>query len=283
MQASQKVPAGSSRIVIEPPRGPSLRLRELWQYRELAVILVQRAVKPLYRQTVLGFGWAIIPPFMLMVVFSVFFHNVAKVPSEAGVPYPIFSFSGLLIWQYFTVATAAGSGGLTANSNFLQKIYFPRLLIPIASVSAALFNLAASSIVLAGLMAYYRYVPTWRLVVLPGFVLLAFAIALGIALWASAASVRFRDLSLAVPLMLQVLLFATPVIYPVKIFHGGWQTVLSYANPMSPVVEGFRWTILGKGAPSIGPVLVAAAFALVLVISGALFFDRLERTFADTV
>jgi lipopolysaccharide transport system permease protein len=270
-------------VVIEPPRGISLPLAELWSYRELALILVQRLVKPLYRQTVLGFGWAIAPPFMMMVVFSVFFHNLAGVPSEQGIPYPIFSFSGLLIWQYFTVATANGSGGLTANAGFLQKIYFPRLLIPVSAVLAALFNLVVSLVVMGGLMVYYGVVPTWRVVFLPVFVLLAASLALGISLWFSAASVRYRDLALAVPLFLQMALFATPVIYPLQFFHGIWRTLISTVNPMAPIVQGFRWSLIGHTRPTATALAVSVIVTVVVLAAGGAFFGRLERTFADNV
>lgn len=275
--------AASQPVVITPPRGISVNLRELWAYRELALILTQRVIKPLYRQTLLGFGWAILPPFVLMVVFSVFFHNVAGVPSERGIPYPIFSYSGLLIWQYFTVATTTGANGLVANASFLTKIHFPRLLIPISSVLAALFNLAVSFLVLIGLMVYYGFVPTWQIVLLPVWILMAGATALGLALWLSAASVRYRDLALAVPLVLQAAMFATPVIYPARIFSGGWQTVLELVNPMAPIIDAFRWSVLGRG-PAPGWHLGAAATVIAAALAGGtLFFNRMERTFADVV
>lgn len=282
-RSQTSVVARSEPVVIEPPRGLSLNPREVWRYRGLALLLMQRAIKPLYRQTILGFGWAILPPFVLMIVFSVFFHNVAGVPSQQGVPYPIFSFSGLLLWQYFTVAATTGSAGLIANSTFLTKIYFPRLLLPLSSVLAALFNLFVASAVIVALMGYYRYSPTWQMLAAPAFVLLAAAAALAISLWFSAASVRFRDLSLAVPLMLQALLFATPVIYPITIFSSGWQTVVSVMNPMAPAVEGFRWAMLGRGDPPGWTVAAAAGIVMIALLGGIAFFNRMERTFADTV
>lgn len=270
-------------IVIEPPRGLSLGLGELWQHRELAWFLVLRTVKPRYRQTVLGVGWAVVPPVAMMVVFSVFLNRLAGVPSGNGIPYPIFSFSGLLVWQYFAVGAARGAGSLLGNASFLTKIYFPRLLIPLSTVLASLFDLAVAFVVLVPLMAYYGYTPGWEVATLPAFVVLATAAALAVSLWVAAAGVQYRDLGLAVPLLVQLWMFATPLVYPLSVFPDGWQTALLVANPMATVVEGFRWALLGVGAPPGWPAAASAALTLVALVGGMLFFSRMERTYADEI
>jgi lipopolysaccharide transport system permease protein len=269
-------------FVIEPPRGFSLRLRELWAERELAWFLVVRAIKPRYRQTVLGIGWAIAPPFVTMVVFSVFLNRAAGIPSARGIPYPVFSYSGLLIWQYFANATTRGATGLLTNAAFLTKVYFPRLLIPLSTVLSAVFDLAIALLVLAPLMAYYGVAPGWQVLALPGFVVLAGLCALGISLWASAASVRFRDLGLAVPLVVQVWMFATPVVYPVTVLPVGWRTAVTVANPLAPVVAGFRWSLIGGSSPN-WTLAASAGIALVATLGGIVFFNRMERTYADEI
>ena len=268
--------------VIKPPGRVSIRLRELWEQRELAWFLIVRIVKPRYRQTVLGLGWAVLPPFALMVVFSVFFNRVAGVPSQEGIPYPVFSYSGLLVWQYFASGASRGAGSLLANTSFVTKIYFPRLLIPLTAVLAPLFDLSIAFVVLFPLMAYYGIYPGWQVVLLPVFILLALATALAVSLWFSAASVRFRDLNLGIPLLIQLWLFATPIIYPSSIFPDRLETILSIANPMVPVVEGFRWSLIGGPAPGLEIVGGAAAAAIAL-IAGGLFFDRMDRTYADVI
>jgi lipopolysaccharide transport system permease protein len=275
--------ADSGVLVIEPPRGISVPVRELWEYRELAWFLLLRAIKPRYRQTVLGIGWAVLPPLMMMVVFSIFLNRVAGVPSQAGVPYPVFAYAGLLIWQYFSGATGRGAGSLLAGANFLTKVYFPRLLIPISTVLAALFDLAIAFVVLIPLMAAYGVYPNWRLAALPLFILLATVLAVAVTLTLAAASVQYRDLGLGVPLALQLWLFATPVVYPASIFPGDWQTVVSIANPMAPIVDGFRWSVLGLG-PAPGWQLGAAiGVMLTLLAIGLAFFQRMERTYADEI
>ena len=270
-------------ILIEPRARVSLGLGELWRHRELAWFLVLRAVKPRYRQTVLGVGWAVVPPVAMMVVFSVFLNRFAGVPSESGIPYPIFSFSGLLAWQYFAVGATRGAGSLLGNAAFLTKIYFPRPLIPLSAVLAALFDLAIAFLVLVPLMAYYGYTPGWAALTLPAFVALATAAALAVSLWIAAAGVQYRDLGLAVPLLIQVWLFATPVAYPLSVFPDGWQTALLVANPMATVVEGFRWALLGAGVAPGWPSAASAALTLVAVLGGMLFFNRMERTYADEI
>jgi lipopolysaccharide transport system permease protein len=268
---------------IEPPRGVSLGLRELWAYRELAWFLVLRAVKPRYRQTLLGFGWAVIPPIVLTIFFTLFFYRGINVPSEPGVPYPLFAYSGLAAWQFFAGAVTRGGGSLLANSAFLTKIYFPRLLIPLSTVLSGLFDLLVSLVPLVPLLLWYGYAPSWNLVTLPVFAFLAVLAALAVSLWVAAASVQFRDLGLALPLLVQVWLVATPVIYPVSILPDRLETVAAIANPMTPVVEGFRWAILGRGHVEVGTTLASAGLTLLLLFGALLFFSRLERTYADEI
>lgn len=275
--------AAADLIVIEPPRGLSLDLGELWRHRELAWFLVLRTVRPRYRQTVLGVGWAVVPPVAMMVVFSVFLNRLAGVPSGSGIPYPIFSFSGLLVWQYFSVGAARGAGSLLGNASFLTKIYFPRLLIPLSAVLAALFDLAIAFLVLVPLLAYYGYAPGWAILTLPAFIALATAAALAVSLWIAAAGVQYRDLGLALPLLVQVWLFATPLVYPLSVFPGHWQTALLVANPMATVVEGFRWALLGTGTVPGWPSAASATLTLVALLGGMLFFNRMERTYADEI
>ncbi|MHB8694010.1 MAG: ABC transporter permease [Solirubrobacteraceae bacterium] len=269
--------------VIEPPRRLLLKLDELWSHRELAWFLVLRNIKPRYRQTVLGIGWAVIPPVVLMVVFSFFFNRAVGVPSARGVPYPIFAYSGLLIWQFFANAATRGSGSLLANMGFLTKVYFPRLLIPVTTVLAVLFDLALSFLVLVPLMAWYHDLPTWHVVVVVPLTVLAAAAAVAISLWLTAASVRYRDLGLALPLAIQVWLFATPVIYPTTVFPPGWTTIVAVANPLAPIVGGYRWALIGTTAPAAWTFATSTAIIVVALLSGVVFFNRMEQTFADEI
>jgi lipopolysaccharide transport system permease protein len=269
--------------IIEAPRGISPRLRELARYRELAWFLLVRMIKPRYRQTVLGIGWAILPPLVLMGVFTVFFNRVAKVPSAPGIPYPLFALSGLLIWQFFTNAVTRGSSSLLSNSTMVTKVYFPRTLLPLSAVLSATFDLLVSFVVLVPWMAYYEFAPGWQLVLFPGFVLLAGATALAISLLLTAASVQYRDLGLAVPLAVQVWLFVTPVIYPVQLFGHTARSILAVVNPMASITAGFRWSVLGRGAWPGWQLGASAGVTLAVLFLALLFFDRMERTFADEI
>lgn len=268
--------------IIEPPSRLTLRPAELWSYRELAWALVLRAIKPRYRQTVLGVGWAVFPPFVMMVVFSVFLNRAAGIPSAEGIPYPVFAYSGLLIWQFFANATTRGAGSLLGNAAVLTKVYFPRLLIPFSAVAAAIFDLVVAFVVLVPLMIYYGIVPGWQVLALPGFVALAGVSALAVALWASAASVRYRDLGVAIPLLVQVWMFVTPVIYPVTVLPASWRTVALVANPLASIVGGFRWALIA-GPPPDWKLAASAGVALVAVAAGVVFFNRMESTYADEI
>jgi lipopolysaccharide transport system permease protein len=269
--------------VIVPPRGVSLRLRDLARYHELAWFLLVRAIKPRYRQTALGIGWAVLPPLVLMGVFTIFFNRVAHVPSEKGIPYPLFSVSGLLLWQFFTNGVTRGASSLLTNAQMLTKVYFPRTLLPLSAVLSAAFDFAVALFVLVPLMAYYGFAPGWQLALFPAFLLLAAAAALAVSLWLTAASVQYRDLGIAVPLVVQVWLFATPVIYPVQLFGKTAQSIVSVVNPMASIIAGFRWSILGRGAAPGWQLGAAAGVCLLALLSGLLFFDRMERSFADDI
>ncbi len=269
-------------IDIEPPRGwGALKLRDLWEYRELLYFLVWRDVKVRYKQTALGAAWAILQPVLSMLVFSVFFGRLAKVPSD-GVPYPVFAYIGLLPWQLFAYALTESSGSLVSNQNLITKVYFPRLVIPLSAVLAGLVDFGLSFCVALGLLWYYGITPGAAVVALPLFVLLAVATALAVGLWLSALNVQFRDVRYTIPFLTQFWLFATPVAYPSSLVPERWRALYGL-NPMAGVVEGFRWALLGK-AVSPGPLLAVSVLVVAVMLVGGLFyFRRMERTFADVV
>jgi lipopolysaccharide transport system permease protein len=275
-------------VVIRPTRGwTSLRLHDVWEYRELLYFLVWRDVKVRYKQTALGAAWAILQPLMAMIVFTIFFGNLAGVGSE-GLPYPLFSYAGLLPWTFFAQGLSQSSDSLVGSANLVRKVYFPRLVIPASSVIGGLVDFAIAFIVLVALMAFYRVAPTPTALFLPLFVLLALATALGVGMWLSALNVQYRDVKYVLPFFIQLWLFVTPVIYPAgrvtsRLAKLGIPVWLYGLNPMVGVVEGFRWALFGSGSGP-GPVLAAsAAISAFLLVSGAFYFRRMERTFADVV
>jgi lipopolysaccharide transport system permease protein len=267
---------------IEPARGwVALHLRELWEYRELLYFLTWRDIKVRYKQTVLGASWAIIQPLFTMVVFSVVFGRLAKVPSD-GLPYPIFSFAALVPWHFFSNGISKAANSMVGSGNMIKKIYFPRLIVPLAGVLSGAVDFVLAFIMLLGMMVFYGFIPTWNVVWLPFLLLLAFATALGVGLWLSALNVQFRDVRHAVPFLTQFWLFATPIAWPSSLLDEPWRTLLAI-NPMVGVVEGFRWALLGQGSAPGPMILVSSIVALSLLIGGAFYFRRLERTFADVV
>lgn len=280
----EPVPATPSVPVLrlEPTRGwVDLRLSELWSYRELVYFLTWRDIKVRYKQTLLGASWAILQPLMTMVVFSVFFGRLARMPSD-GIPYPIFSFAGLVPWTFFAGALVQASNSLVGSSHLVKKIYFPRLAIPIAGVVAGLVDLAIAFGVLLILMIYYGVAPSVQMLWLPLFIAMALATALGVGLWLAALNVQFRDVRYVVPFITQFWMFATPVAYPSSMLDEPWRTLYGL-NPMVGVVEGVRWSMLGA-ATSPGPQLaVSAGASLLLLVSGAFYFRRMETTFADVI
>jgi len=269
-------------IRIQPSKGwVSLKLRELWEYRELLYFLIWRDVKVRYKQTVLGAAWAIIQPFFTMVVFSVFFGKLAKVPSD-GIPYPIFSYTALVPWTFFSRGLSQASNSLVSGARLIQKVYFPRLAMPISTVLGGVVDFVLAFIVLLGMMLAYGIVPTVHVLWLPLFLLLALITSLGVGLWLSAMNVQFRDVGYTVPFITQFWMFATPIAYPSSLLPEPWRTLYGI-NPMAGVVEGFRWALLGTDTAP-GPILVVSSLAaLALLIGGAFYFRRMEKTFADVV
>jgi homopolymeric O-antigen transport system permease protein len=267
---------------IKPSSGwVSLRLRDLWEYRELLYFLVWRDIKLRYKQTALGATWAIIQPFLTMVVFSLFFGKLGKMSSD-GIPYPIFSFAALVPWTFFANGLNQASNSLVGSSNLIKKVYFPRLAVPIATVLSSVVDFALSFVVLLGMMIYYHIVPTVNVVWLPLFLLLTLITSLGVSLWLSALNVEFRDVRYVVPFIVQFWLFATPIAYSSKLLPEPWRTLYGI-NPMVGVVEGFRWALLGTNTRPGPMIAVSSLVALLLLIGGAYYFRRMERTFADLV
>ncbi len=267
---------------IQASRGPvSLKLGQLWDYRELVYFLTWRDIKVRYKQTVLGAAWAILQPLMTMLVFSIVFGRLAKVPSD-GIPYPLFTYTALVPWTLFANGLAQSANSLVGNAALIRKVYFPRLAIPISTVLAAAVDFLLAFSVLIGMMVYYRIVPTIQTLWLPLFVVVGLATSLGAGLWLSALNVKFRDVRYVVPFIIQFWMFATPIAYPSSLLHEPWRTIYGI-NPMVGVVEAFRWALLDtQNAP--GPVIVVSiAVALILLVSGAYYFRRLEISFADVV
>ena len=253
---------------------------ELWAFRELLYFFVWRDVKVRYKQTALGAGWAIIQPLMTMVVFTIFFGHLAKVPSD-GMPYPVFSLMALVPWTYFSAALSGCSMSLSGYQHIISKVYFPRLVVPLAAVIAPLVDFAIAFVLLLGLMAWYRIVPTASILWLPALMLLAVGTATSVGIWLAALSVRYRDVRYVVPFALQLWMFATPVAYPASLVPPRWRT-LYFLNPMAGVIEGFRWALAGGAAPG-ALTLVSAAVVAVLIIGGSVYFRRVEGTFADVI
>ena len=262
-------------------RWVSLKLRELWEYRELLYFLIWRDIKVRYKQTALGATWAIIQPVFTMLVFSLFFGHLGKIPSD-GIPYPIFSFAALVPWTFFANGLGQSSNSLVGNANLITKIYFPRLIVPLASVFSGIVDFLLAFIVLLGMMLYYGLVPTLHVFWLPLFVVLALVTSLGVGLWLSALNVEYRDVRYLVPFITQFWLFATPIAYPSSLLSEPWRTIYGL-NPMVGVVEGFRWALLGTNTAP-GPIIaMSSAVAIVVLVTGAFYFRRMEKTFADIV
>lgn len=275
-------------VVIEPTRGlAALRLRELWAYRELLYFLVWRDVKVRYKQTALGAAWAILQPLMTAVVFTIFFGRLAGIASD-GLPYPLFSYAGLLVWTFFAQGLSQSSNSVVGSAQLITKVYFPRLVIPIAAVLSGLVDLAVALPVLAAMLWYYGIWPGAAVLAVPLFALLALVAATGVGLWLSALNVEYRDVRYVVPFLVQLWLFVTPVIYPASVLAPRLQRLGLPAwswgiNPMAGVVEGFRWAML-DAPTSPGPLIAASAVTgFVLLFSGAWYFRRVERSFADVV
>jgi len=267
---------------IEPSKGwIPLDLKELWKYRELLFFLAWRDIKVRYKQTVLGASWAVLQPFFTMVVFSVFFGGLAKVPSDE-LPYPIFSYAALVPWQFFSNGLVQSANSLVASSNLIKKVYFPRFVIPISAVLSGVVDFAIAFVVLLGMMIFYGITPTKDIVWLPLLLLLALVTSLGVGLWLTAMNVQFRDVRYAVSFIEKAWMFATPIAYPSSLLEEPWRTLYGL-NPMAGVVEGFRWALLGTDTAPGPIILVSSLVSIALLISGAFYFRRMEKSFADVV
>jgi lipopolysaccharide transport system permease protein len=275
-------PSVEAHIVIEPSRvWTSLDLREIWHYRELLFFLTWRDIMVRYKQTALGAAWAILQPLLTMIIFSIVFGRLAGLPSE-GIPYPLFTYTALLPWQLFAFSLSQSSNSLITNQNLITKVYFPRLIIPISSMLAGVADFAIAFIVLLGMMAYYKVIPTLAILYLPFFVLLALASALAMGTWLSALSVEYRDVRYVVPFLTQFWMYATPIAYSSTLIPEPWRWLYGL-NPMVGVVESFRWALLGTGS-GIGPMIwVSTAVVIILLIGGLIYFRRLEDSFADVI
>ena len=275
-------PPAHNTIVVEPGRGLlHLDLKAVWQYRELLYFLIWRGVKVRYKQTVIGAGWAILQPLLTMAIFTLVFGNFAKVPSD-GLPYPLFAFAALLPWNYFSQAITGGSTGLVTSSNLITKVYFPRLIIVLAAVATPVVDFLLSFLVLIAMMVWFGVAPTWGVLALPLFVLLAVATALAVGLWLSPLNVKYRDVGYTVPFLTQFWMYASPVAYPVSVVPQKWRLVYSL-NPMVGVIEGFRWALLGKQRPDFAVMAVSTTIVILLLATGVIFFKRMERAFADVI
>jgi lipopolysaccharide transport system permease protein len=266
--------------LIRPTSGwARLRLGELWEFRELVFFFIWRDVKVRYKQTVLGAAWAIIQPLFTMAIFSIFFGRLANMPSD-GLPYPLFALAGLVPWLFFMNGLSHGANSLVENDKLIKKVFFPRMIVPISSVLAGLVDFAVASTLLVPAMVYYAVLPGPEIVFLPFFVLLGAVAAMGVALWLSALNVQFRDVRYVVPFLGQIWMFATPIAYPTSLLGESWQLVYAL-NPMVGVVDGIRWSLLGSGDPNWGVFAISTAVATALLVGGAFFFRRVERSFAD--
>ena len=268
---------------IQPEKGWSaLNLRDLWRYRELIYFMTWRDLKVRYKQTLLGASWAILRPFLTMIVFSIFFGNLAKVPSD-GIPYPIFAYTALLPWELFASALSQASRSLVQNTNMVTKVYFPRMILPISSILAGVADFLIAFVVLIGMMIYYKITPTINVWTLPLFILLALITALGVGFWLAALNVLYRDINYVTPFLTQFWMFITPIAYGSSLIPENWRFLYAI-NPLSGVVDGFRWALLGNQQSAPGPTLILSSLiAVFLLISGMFYFRRMERQFADRV
>ena len=269
-------------LVIEAGRIEKQYWQDLWRYRELFYFLAWRDILVRYKQTVIGIAWALIRPFLTMVVFTIVFGNLAKLPSE-GAPYPILVFSAMLPWQFFANSLSECSNSLITNANLLSKVYFPRLVVPTSAVVVSFVDFMVSGMILLGLMAWYNFVPSWRILTLPLFIIVAFAASMGAGLWLASLNVQYRDFRYIVPFIVQFGLYISPVGFSSSIVPEQWRFIYSL-NPMVGVIDGFRWAILGGESHLYLPgFLLSLGFVFLLFVSGIWYFRRMERTFADVI
>jgi len=269
-------------VLIEPSRSwLSLNLGEFWAYRELLYFLVWRDVKVRYKQTAIGIGWTILQPLLTMVIFTLVFGRLAKVPSD-GLPYPVFAYTALLPWNLFAGALNRCTVSLVASANLITKVYFPRLIVPASATISGIIDFAIAFVFLLFLMLWFHIVPTWGAIALPIFLFLTLITVLAVGLWLSALNVRYRDVGHAIPFLIQIWMFLSPVAYPASLVPERWRMLYSL-NPMVGVIEGFRWALLGKEMPDLTLIAVGTAVVTALLIGGLIYFKRIERTFADVV
>ena len=270
-------------LVLEPNRIEKQYWKDLWRYRELFGILAWRDITVRYKQTFIGVAWALIRPFLTMVVFTVIFGRLANLPTEGDAPYAVMVFAGMLPWQFFSTALSSCSDSLISNSNLLTKVYFPRLIVPAAAVITSFVDFLISFVILAGLMLWYQWWPTWRLLTLPLWVAVTFAASMGVGLWLASLNVRYRDFRYVVPFLVQFGLYVSPVGFSSAIVPAKWQLVYAL-NPMVGVIEGFRWAIIGEGA-FINPLgfILSMTIVALLLVSGIRQFRRMEKSFADVI
>ncbi|GAX42093.1 ABC-2 type transporter [Tolypothrix sp. NIES-4075] len=274
--------AVNHKLVIEAGRAEKQYWKDLWRYRELFYFLAWRDILVRYKQTAIGMAWALIRPFLTMVVFTVVFGNIAKLPSEQ-VPYPILVFAALLPWQFFSTALAECSNSLVSNANLISKVYFPRLIVPISAVIVSFVDFMVSGMILLGLMAWYNFVPSWRILTLPLFTGIAFAASIGVGLWLAALNVEYRDFRYIVPFLVQFGLYISPVGFSSNLVPEQWRLLYSL-NPMVGVIDGFRWAILGGTSKIYMPgFMLSVGLVFFLLISGIWYFRKMERTFADVI
>ncbi len=282
MENSRQKNATTPLIILQPSKGwLSINFKELWLYRELIYFLTWRDIKVRYKQAILGVAWAIIQPLLTMVVFTVIFGNLLRTPSQ-DIPYPLFSLTALLPWQLFSTALQRSSVSLVGNANLITKIYFPRLVIPISSVMAALVDFGISFIVLLGVMTYYHYWPGWNMLWLIPLIVLALLTALAIGLWLSALNVQYRDVQHMVPFLIQILMYASPIVYPINTIPAGIWRSLYGLNPIVGIIQGFRWALVGGNPPDV-TMAFSVGMVLILLVGGLFYFRRMEKTFADIV
>jgi lipopolysaccharide transport system permease protein len=269
-------------LIIEAGRTEKQYWKDLWRYRDLFYFLAWRDILVRYKQTAIGIAWALIRPFLTMVIFTVVFGNLAKLPSE-GVPYPILVFSAMLPWQFFANSLSECSNSLINNSNLISKVYFPRLIVPLSAVVVSFVDFMISGIILLGLMAWYNYVPSWRILMLPVFVAIACAASVGTGLWLASLNVKYRDFRIIVPFIVQFGLYVSPVGFSSGIVPEQWRFIYSL-NPMVGVIDGFRWSILGGESKLYMPGFwLSLALVMLLLLTGIAYFRKMERTFADVI
>jgi lipopolysaccharide transport system permease protein len=275
-------PVSANTIEIRPGKGLfDLELDSVWRYRELLIVLIYRDIQVQYKQAALGVAWAIVQPLFAVIIFSVIFGYFARMPSD-GIPYPVFTFAAVLPWTYFAAAVRRGATGLVADSELVRKVYFPRLVIPMAGVIGPMVDFFISFVVLLGVMLWFGVMPSWRLLAVPPLLGIAALLAFAVGLWLSPINVRFRDIQHTLPFMVQVWMYATPIVYSISIVPAEWRWLYSL-NPMVGVIEGFRWAVFGKGDPDAVAVGISVFVIGVMLIVGLIFFKRMERSFADLI